>query len=145
MAGTVHGYNKYMEYGLSGVINLSTGAFKLCLVNGYTFNSADDVYSDISTFEVAQANGYTTGGYSLNNKTFGYNTGLGKTKLDADDINVAATGGSIGPFTGAAIYHTATGKLCEYINFGETVTVLDATSYQLVFNVNGIMNWTKGG
>lgn len=144
MAGTVQGYNKWVEYAMTGVVDMVTDTFKLAVVNGYVFNAADDVYGDISVSEIAQANGYTSGGYTLNNKTFGYNTGLGKTKFDADDINIAASGGSIGPFTGAVVYSSTTGKLFYYIDFGETVTVLDATSYLLVGNTNGFVNITKG-
>jgi hypothetical protein len=83
---------------------------------------AHDYLSDI-TGEVANGNGYTTGGATLANKTIGYTAGTNTVKLDADDTTWAASTitaryGVVYASTGVA----ATSPLLGYIDFGADVS-----------------------
>jgi len=90
MAQVMH---QYYEAGLNrnrGVINLLTDTFRLALVDsGYVPDlDADAVWGDVSAHEVADGDGYTTGGALLTGKTLTRSTW--KTTFDANDITFTA-------------------------------------------------------
>lgn len=138
MAVTTSIYNKFIEHVGKGDVNLGSDTFKIILVYGYSFNSADDILDDIGSVEIADGNGYTAGGGELTNVTFAYNSSY--TKLDADDFSWEASGGTIGNATGAIIYDdTNTDKvLMCYVDFGQTESAGDGTEFKITFNANGI-------
>lgn len=72
------------EYIGDGTIDLDNDTLKcLLLTDTYTPDSTDAVYADIIASEVANGNGYTTGGATLASVTWANTAGV--TKLDADD------------------------------------------------------------
>jgi len=80
---------QYYEAGLhrnQGVINLYSDTIKLALVtSSYTPDLDNDtVWADVSANEVANGDGYATGGATLANKTLARSTW--KTTFDADDV-----------------------------------------------------------
>lgn len=80
---------QYYSSGLhrnQGVINLFSDPFKVALVaSAYTPDrDAHTVWGDVSSYEVANGDGYTTGGATLANKTLTRSTW--KTTWDADDV-----------------------------------------------------------
>lgn len=86
------------------------------------------------TDEVANGNGYTTGGVELQNKTRGYTAGTNIQKLDADDI--AWTGASF-TFRYAVIYKS-TGELLAYVDFGGDETA-SSGRVDITWNASGII------
>lgn len=86
------------------------------------------------TNEVANGNGYTTGGVALANKTSAYTAGTNTQKLDADDI--AWTGAS---FTFRyAVIAKSTGELLAYVDFGGDETA-SSGRVDITWNANGIL------
>lgn len=119
-----------------GTHDLDNHAFKIALSNTAPVAAADDELVDIT--QIAAANGYTAGGYTLANVTV---TKSGsQATFDADDVAIPASGGSIGPFTYAIVYNdTSTGdKLVGYFTLDSAETVADGDSPTLRFSSNGI-------
>lgn len=77
------------------VVNLGSDTFKCALISSsWTPNQSTDAsYTTISTYEISNGNGYTTGGATLTGVTVSdQSTG---TKFDCNDITFTASGGSI--------------------------------------------------
>lgn len=147
MPVTVTPYNNFVEDVARGRINLISDTFKVILVNsGYTFSGAHADLAAVTASQLSTANGYTAGGATLANKTVSYASGV--TKWDADDVTWTASGGSIGPATGAIIYDdTSTSptadRLVCYIDFGGAQTAGNGTDMKIFFNAAGILNFTQ--
>jgi hypothetical protein len=85
MATTFTPYDHTHRRFFDGTLDWDTDTFNLALVaNTYTFSGAHTQWSDVSTHEVANGDGYTTGGAALANQT------LTNTKIDADDVTFTA-------------------------------------------------------
>ena len=133
-------YNSAREYIGDGTIDLDTNTFKMLLTsNSYTPSASHTVYADI-TNQVANGNGYTTGGETLANVTWGHS---GTTATwDADDAVWTATGGAIGPIRNAVIYDdTASGKplVCYCVLDSADITVSNSSTFTIAFNASGIL------
>lgn len=140
MVSTVTAYDNFFEDLGKGLINMSTDTFKVILVtSSYTFNSSHNELADI-TGELTSGNGYTTGGATIANPTWAFASGV--TKYDGDNVSWSASGGAIGPVTGAIIYDdTSTGdKLMCYMDFGGEQTAGDSTDFKVTFDDDGIFS-----
>ncbi len=113
-------------------IDFSSDVFKIILMDtGFVFDiDADHGYADVSGDELANGNGYTTGGVTL--------AGVSITEDDSNDYTLiswsnatwTASGGSIGPTPGAIIFDdTPTSPQADpivgYIDFGQEFTQID--------------------
>lgn len=138
MAVTVSYFNKFLENVGKGNIDLDSHTFKVILVNNYIYDATDENKADIGSVELATGNGYTAGGNVLGSPSFAFVTD--RTKWDGNDVTFTASGGNIGPVTGAIIYDdTATNdKLVCYIDFGQAETVINGSDFLVTFNINGI-------
>lgn len=77
-------FNKAKEYIGDGTIDLDDDVLKcMLLADTYTPDATDSVKADLVAHELAAANGYSTGGYTLQNVTWADTAGI--TMLDADD------------------------------------------------------------
>lgn len=92
--GTVVLFNSFREYVADGTIDLDTDTFKVMLTTSSQALSASGqtVKADL-TNEVANANGYTSGGITLTGVT--WNRSGGTVTFDSDDPLWTASGGSI--------------------------------------------------
>lgn len=140
MAVTVSFYNNFIEDVGRGRINLASDTFKIALVNTYSFDADDADYSDLTDL-LSTGSGYTAPGQALTGVSWAFATSL--TKWDADDVTWSASGGSIGPATGAVIYSdTSTvptaDRLVMYIDFGGSETAGDGTDFKITFNASGV-------
>jgi hypothetical protein len=72
----------------------------------------------------AAANGYTAGGNTLTVSSSAQTTGTYKWVL-ADSV-FTATAGGIGPFRYAIIYHSVTGDIVGYYDYGSSITLSNA-------------------
>lgn len=93
-AGTFTLYNSVAEWIADGTIDLDTHSFKIALLDsGYTPSGAHDEYADVSGDEIANGNGYTTGGGTLASVTWTRSSGV--ATFDSADFVWTASGGSI--------------------------------------------------
>lgn len=139
MAVTVAYFDKFIENVGKNNIDLDTHTFKIMLVNNYTYDPTDENLVHIGSVEIANGNGYTTGGQSLTGVTFAF--GAGVTKWDADDVSWSASGGTIGVTDGAILYDDSAtdDKLVCYIDFGQDESAGDGTDFKITFNASGIL------
>ena len=93
-ASTFDFYNSFTEYSMDGTIDLDTNTFSgtLWLSTSNAATLTNSIYGDL-TNEVANANGYTTGGSALTSVTW-LRSG-GTTTFDSADVVWTASGGSI--------------------------------------------------
>lgn len=89
-------YNSAKEYMMDGTMDLDGDTFKVALAtSSYTPALTHTQYSDFSANEVANGNGYTTGGVTVT-QTWTANGGDATQMIfDSDDPTWTASGGSI--------------------------------------------------
>lgn len=80
-------YSSLISKAFNGEINWATNEIKVMLCTAsYTPDQDTHDYKNDVTNEVANGNGYTTGGITLTNKTMTYDADTNTWILDADDI-----------------------------------------------------------
>jgi hypothetical protein len=87
--------------------------------------------------EIANGNGYTTGGKALSNFRFTYSSGLVTVK--ADDASWRATGGSLSANT--AYLRISTRDLVK-IDFGATLSAPANTALVVQWHTDGLFNFS---
>ena len=127
-------FNSFKQKIADGTIDLDTHSFKVCLLtSAYTPTATHTQYSNL-TGEVANGNGYTTGGKALTSVTWTQASGTA-TWDAADPVWTSST------FTAryAVIYDdTATNKdLMLLIDFGSDKSPSNG-DFSIVFNAAGI-------
>lgn len=135
-------YDSAREFIGDGTIDLDTHTFQVQLhTASYVPDASHSVKADL-TDEVANGVGYTTGGESLANVTWGH-TGTTAT-WDADDTAWTASGGDIGPFRYAVILDdtAASDELLGYIDLGGNFVITDGNPGTIVWPASGIMSIT---
>ena len=149
MAVTAKWYGKALEgqYGATAArrVDWVTDSVKIALdTSAYTPDQdLHDFWNDVSGSEVANGNGYTTGGIALASKTVAYDAGSNELRLDAADVSwTSAT------FTAryAVVYvdtagASSTDPVLGYIDFGGDQTVSSGT-FDIVFNASGVLKIT---
>src|ERR1700689_98406 len=120
-------YDSFVDDLCNGAINPSTDTIKCLLVNGYTPSKASDAKRSDVTNEVANGNGYTTGGKGV---TCTVAEGAGNTET-LTFSNPAAWTSSTFTATGAVLYKSRGGaasadNLYAYVDFGGSVTATGA-------------------
>jgi len=144
MAAGVTLSNKIKYLLLTKNIDFSSDTFKIILMaSGFVFNKdTHHGYADVAGQELANGNGYTTGGVTL--------TGVSVTEDDTDDrgeviwnnATWTAVGGPIGPTPGATVFDDTpttpqADPVVQYIDFGGEQTQADggvATISNIGFN-----------
>lgn len=112
-----------------GVHNLSTAVLKLLLTNTAPSLTATQA-SDIT--EIANGNGYTTGGVTLTTTSSGQT--LGVYRCIVADYVLTASGGSVGPFRYAVLIDSSADSLIEYWDRGSSVTLTTGQSMTFDFD-----------
>lgn len=120
---------------LNGTFDLDTDTFKMAL-----FTSSSNIGSSSTTYagltnEVANANGYTTGGKTLTMSLSGTTT----VTVDCDDQTWTASGGSI-TARFAVIYESGGNVLCYCLldSAPADVTATDGNTLTVQINASGI-------
>lgn len=131
-------YDSFKEAIGDGTIDLDTHTFKVALfTSSYTPTVAtDSLYSGLSG-EVANGNGYTTGGATLGSVTWAQTSGT--AKFDSADPSWTASGGSI-VARYAVLYDSTNSALIAYTLLDTTpanVTVTDGNTLTLQLAANG--------
>ena len=125
--------NHYKAELHQGSIDFSSDVFKIILMaTGFTFDKdAHATLSDVSASELANGNGYTTGGETLANVDTSSieNDTDDRSEISWDTVSWTASGGSIGPTPGAIIYDdtTADDTIVAYLDFGGEETIPSGT------------------
>lgn len=134
-------FNNYVDYLNLGKVNGATDVFKVLLTNTAPNVSTWIKYSDV-TGELATSNGYTAGGSTV--------TGTGSTNSSGTEteagsaITWTSNTGNMGPFRYPVLYdNTPTDKpLCEYWDYGSSVTLNGAAGEQFVWTPTGSAIYT---
>lgn len=139
MAVTISLYNHTAAKFGSGAF-AAGDTYKVKLFTAATFNATHATETAAGGTEVANANGYTTGGATLANVAVTTVT-TNDAKFDADDVVWSATGGSIAA-SYARIVHSADSIPVAFIDFGEVKTAGDTTDFKVIWNASGIFTFT---
>lgn len=94
----------------------------------------DEIFADVAN-EVANGNGYTSGGYPLVGLTVTYSAGSNASVLDASDPTWTATGAGFAA-SDAVFYDSTPDLLIGTLAFGSTITL--AASDTLTINVDAV-------
>lgn len=141
MAVTVSLYNHTAARFASGA-NAAADTYKVKLLTAATFDATHTTLTATGGTEVANANGYTTGGASLANVAVTTVT-TNDAKFDADDVSWTASGGSIAASYGILYNDTDTDDPpVAFIDFGGSQSAGDTTQFKIVWNASGIFTFT---
>lgn len=112
------------------------------LCTSATFSAADTTLAGITKTEVANGNGYTTGGQALTNVAVTTVT-TNDAKFTADTVTWSATGGSIAASYGI-LYNDSDvdDPPLLFIDFGQSESAGDGTDFKVIWNTNGIISFT---
>ena len=127
----------------NGLIDLDSHTFKAVLTNVAPSQANNTLLADIT--QIANGNGYTTGGVTLASVTYTESgAGTGIWVWTAADFLWTASGGSIADFRYVAIYNsTAAGSpLMLYIDYGAVVTVTNGNTFTVDVQATGLIRFT---
>jgi hypothetical protein len=118
-------FNKFNSFTtkLGESMNLSSDTIKVMLTNTEPNGATDESYSDISGNEVADGNGYTTGGETSAVVSWDDSQSAGTAELVLTDVSWTASAGTIGPFQYAVCYDSTTGDLIGYHSYTSSITL----------------------
>lgn len=135
-------YNGFFEAHGDGTIDMDSHVFKVVLLtDAYTPNAAHTGYSSVSANEVANGNGYTTGGKTLTNISWAQTGGIGK--FDSDDP--IWTGATITARYAALYDDTAAGKdLLFMLDFLQNKSS-SAADFSITVDANGWFRFAVKG
>lgn len=141
MAVTISLYNHTAQRFASGA-NAVGDTYKVKLFTAATFDATHTTEAAAGGTEVANGNGYTTGGATLANVAVTTVT-TNDAKFDADDVTWTASGGPI-TASFARIYNDtdADDPPLAFINFDGSESAGDGTDFKIVWNANGIFTFT---
>lgn len=122
--------------------NSTTDTYKLMLCSAATFTSSNTTLASVTKTELANGNGYVTGGASLTNVVVTQTAN--DAYFDADDVTFTASGGSIGPASYAILYNsTDSGQPpVAFLDFGASKTAGDGTDFKVIWSASGIVSFT---
>lgn len=141
MPVTVQVYNHTTRRFLEGSNNVSD-TYKVLLATSATFSAAHVNLADITYTEVADGNGYSTGGATLANVAVNTVT-TNDAALTADTVIWNANGGPIVAAFGI-LYNASSGGSppVAFLNFGGTQTAGDQTEFKIIWSPSGIFSLT---
>ncbi len=130
MASFVKFYS-FVENVAEKKFDLGADTLKIALTNSAPSQSNTQL-SDIT--QIANGNGYTTGGTAVTITSSAQTTGV--YKLVLADVVFTASGGSIGPFRYAVLYDdTSTNDLLiGYYDYGSSLTLADTETFTVDFD-----------
>lgn len=113
---------------------------KVALVdNTYTPNVDHTQYSDVSGDELANSNGYTTGGATVTGSVTDDDTN-DNCKMDIADPSWTASGGTLGGVAAryAVVYNADTNGLIYIIDLGADQTITDGQQFTIQIDSDGL-------
>lgn len=141
MAVTISLYNHTAARFASGA-NAVGDTYKLMLCTAATFDATNTTLAGITKTEVANGDGYTTGGAALTTVAVTTVT-TNDAKFDAADVSWSATGSGITASYGILYNDTDTDDPpVAFIDFDGSQTATAGTDFIVVWNASGIFTWT---
>lgn len=124
-------FNAFVENLAEKGMNLGADTLKVALTNTAP-TSSNSLLADIT--QIANGNGYTTGGTAATISSSAQSSGT--YKLVLADVVFTASGGNVGPFRYAVLYDdTSTGDmLIAYWDYGSSVTLSDGETFTVDFD-----------
>lgn len=118
--------------------DLESDTIKIALMDStFSFNpSTHATWTDVSSDEIADGSGYTSGGETLTSVSASINSGQDRIDIAADNVTWTASGGAI-PTTGAAIIYNdshANKTVVKCIDFGADYDTADGKLFQINFD-----------
>jgi hypothetical protein len=135
-------FNKFNAFAAAmpnGGVNLATDTLKVMLTNTLPL-ATNTQYSDISGNEVANGNGYTTGGATVTTGSSTQTSGVYKYVASVASPTWTATG-SVGPFRYAVLYDTtpSTKSLLGWWDYGSSISLASTNTFTVTFDAtNGV-------
>ncbi len=128
--GTFNKFQDFSEQVAKGVHVFGTHSFKLALTNSAPV-ATNTVLANIT--QIANGNGYTTGGAAVPNLTCTESSGI--TTVAADQVVFTATG-AMGTFRYLVLYNdtAASDNLVGWWDHGSTVSLQAGETYTFKFN-----------
>jgi hypothetical protein len=121
--------------------DLGSDTFKVVLTNTAPTVATDDALADIT--QIANGNGYTTGGATLTSVTWAETSGgSGVWQFTSADVVWTASGGSIGPFRYVVLYNDTpttptVDPLVGYLDYGSSITVTTGNTFTVDVGASG--------
>lgn len=140
-------YDTALEYLMDGSFDLDTDTFTMALFTSAS-NAATTTLSILSevTNQVANGNGYTTGGQNLSAVTWAAGASARQLRLDATANVWSASGGNIANVRYAVIYdntHASDALLCQAALSTAQFTITDGNTLTVTPSATGIFNLTQ--
>lgn len=137
MAVSVNLYNAFKLNQFNGnALDLDTDTLKVALfTSSYTPALTDTLYSSLSN-EIANGNGYTTGGLTITNPAF---SGTTTVLLTFDNPLWTFTFSKTMRY--AVVYGSVSSKLIGYIDFGSDQTT--SSGFKITLNASGFLSITS--
>lgn len=141
MTVTIQVYNHTLRRFSDGA-NAPGDTYKLMLCTSATFDAANQTLASITKTEVANGDGYTTGGKALTNVAVATVATSGSS-FTADNVSWTASGGGI-TASKAILYNDtdADDPPVAMIDFGESKTAVATIDFLVAWSANGIFRWT---
>ena len=135
-------FNGFVQNVANAGLNLGSDALKFMLTNTVPV-ATNNVYTDVSGAEVANGNGYTTGGLAITTTSSTQTSGTYKLLLAASSTVLTASG-AVGPFRYAILYDTAGSKyLIGWFDNGYSITMASGDTFAVTTDqANGILQLT---
>lgn len=111
-----------------GDVKFGTDVFKIALSNVAPVAATDESIGDLT--QIANSNGYTTGGATVPSVAISQTTGVATVVGDA--VTWTATGGSLPALRYAVLYDSTTGYLIGFWDYGSSVTVTVANTFSVL-------------
>jgi len=143
MATAIHRYNTTIKRIVNQDIDLS-GCKVMLLNNSVSFDATDVTLVDVAGADYVNevhGNGWDEGGVALTNLR-GEVAATNGAMLDADDLEVVATGGPIGPAYFAVVYDQNEAPL-YLIDFDGAKTADESSPFKIVWSSLGITRFTQ--
>jgi len=122
--------------------NAAGDTYKVKLLTAATIGASHTTLSGTGGTEVANANGYSTGGATLANVAVTTVT-TNDAKFDAANASWTASGGPITASFGIIYNDTdADDPPVAFIDFDGSQTAADGVDFSIVWNASGIFTWT---
>lgn len=143
MAVAFNKFNAFTQNIANKKIDLSADTFKVMLTNTLPV-ATNSLYGDISAGEVANGNGYTTGGLSVTITSSVQTSGVLKWLVNQP---VLTASGSVGPFRYAALYDFTSSSplkpLVSWYDYGSAVTLASGDTFTISFDASaGVLTIT---
>lgn len=124
---------------LKKVMDFSADTFKIrVMASGFVFNKdSHAVWADVSASELANGNGYVTGGNTLSGVSVTKDDTLDRGRVVWGNTTFTASGGTIGPSPGAIIIDDTVAApvidpIIGYIDFGGEKSQADGGIFTIV-------------